>query len=177
MGISMRYRTAVGRTQAFDAGNKIKEMLKINIEGVDTKVYFMTSPYCRALQTCQAIADAFNNDQIAGVRQAVQLREQDFGNFQDPNRIKEDMDSRIRFGRFWYRFSGGESGADVYDRLTIFEDHLSRDMMNGRFRDCSVVLVTHGLTLRVFLMRWFHWTVDEFLQVWNPSNAMPIMQT
>jgi broad specificity phosphatase PhoE len=33
------------------------------------------------------------------------------------------------------------------------------------------VLVTHGLTLRIFLMRWFHWSVDEFLQVYNPANC------
>jgi hypothetical protein len=27
----------------------------------------------------------------------------------------------------------------------------------------SVALVTHGLALRLFLMRWLHWTVDDFL--------------
>ena len=35
----------------------------------------------------------------------------------------------------------------------------------------SLVLVTHGLALRVFLMRWFHWSVDQFMQVFNPPNA------
>lgn len=63
------------------------------------------------------------------------------------------------------RFPNGESGADVYDRLTIFEDHLTRDMLMGRFADTSLVLVSHGLTIRIFLMRWFHWGVDEFLEV------------
>lgn len=29
----------------------------------------------------------------------------------------------------------------------------------------SVLLVSHGLAIRLFLMRWLHWTVDEFLQV------------
>lgn len=27
----------------------------------------------------------------------------------------------------------------------------------------SVMLVTHGLALRLFLMRWLHWSVDDFL--------------
>jgi hypothetical protein len=27
----------------------------------------------------------------------------------------------------------GESGADVYDRITIFEDHMVRDIDAGRF--------------------------------------------
>ena len=47
-----------------------------------------------------------------------------------------------------------------------------RDINAGRFRDnTSLVLLAHGLALRVFLMRWFHWTVDQFMNVYNPPNA------
>ena len=61
-------------------------------------------------------------------------------------------------------------------RITIFEDHMVRDINAGRFSsDTSLVLLTHGLSLRVFLMRWFHWTVDEFLNVYNPPNAVPLV--
>lgn len=96
----------------------------------------------------------------------------DFGNFQDPEGKQREKAERLRFGRFFYRFPDGESGADVYDRLTIFEDHLIRDINAGRFANkTSLVLVTHGLALRIFLMRWFHWTVDQFLNVYNPPNA------
>lgn len=63
----------------------------------------------------------------------------------------------------------------MYDRITIFEDHLTRDMLMGRFTDSSVVLVTHGLTMRLFLMRWFHWSVEEMLRVFNPGNAIVSM--
>ncbi|GFH29264.1 uncharacterized protein HaLaN_27900 [Haematococcus lacustris] len=59
--------------------------------------------------------------------------------------------------------------------LTIFEDHLTRDMLMGRFASTNLVLVTHGLTLRIFLMRWFHWSVDEFLRIYNPGNAEPVV--
>ena len=45
---------------------------------------------------------------------------------------------RLRFGRFFYRFPNGESGADVYDRMTIFEDHLVRDINAGRWSPCSL---------------------------------------
>jgi broad specificity phosphatase PhoE len=56
---------------------------------------------------------------------------------------------RLRFGRFFYRFPNGESGADVYDRITVFMDHLVRDINAGRFPPgTSLVLVTHGLALR-----------------------------
>jgi broad specificity phosphatase PhoE len=79
---------------------------------------------------------------------------------------------RLRFGRFFYRFPNGESGADVFDRITIFEDHLVRDINAGRFSSkTSLVLITHGLALRIFLMRWLHWTVDQFLEVYNPPNS------
>ncbi len=38
---------------------------------------------------------------------------------------RREKAERLRFGRFYYRFPDGESGADVYDRLTLFEDHVS----------------------------------------------------
>jgi hypothetical protein len=83
---------------------------------------------------------------------------------------------RNSYGRFFYRFPNGESGADVYDRLTVFEDHLVRDMDAGRFADnTQIVIVTHGLSLRVFLSRWFHWTVGEYETVYNPPSCVPLM--
>ena len=137
---------------------------------------------------------------------------------QDAEGKEREKTERLRFGRFWYRFPHGESGADVYDRMTIFEDHMIRDINAGRFsNNTSLVLVTHGLALRVFLMRcarrqvhsplrsrcsgphavsdcatstltpirqniplycemmlgrFFHWTVDQFLEVFNPPNAV-----
>lgn len=52
-----------------------------------------------------------------------------------------------------------------------------RDINAGRFSsDVSLVLLTHGLALRIFLMRWFRWTVDEFLDVFNPPNAVPLVR-
>jgi broad specificity phosphatase PhoE len=64
----------------------------------------------------------------------------------------------------------------VFDRITIFEDHLVRDIDAGRFpANTNLVLITHGLTLRIFLSRWFHWTVKELEAVWNPLNSEPIV--
>ena len=40
----------------------------------------------------------------------------DFGNFQDAEGKQKEKAERLRFGRFFYRFPNGESGADVYDR-------------------------------------------------------------
>jgi hypothetical protein len=47
-----------------------------------------------------------------------------------------------------------------------------RDINAGRYsKNTSLVLVSHGLAARIFLMRWFHWTVDQFMEVFNPPNA------
>lgn len=54
----------------------------------------------------------------------------------------------------------------------VAQDHMIRDINAGRYsKNTSLVLVTHGLAARIFLMRWFHWTVDQFMEVFNPPNA------
>jgi hypothetical protein len=37
---------------------------------------------------------------------------------------KREKAERLRYGRFFYRFPMGESGADVYNRMTMMEDEL-----------------------------------------------------
>ncbi|GIL42900.1 hypothetical protein Vafri_727 [Volvox africanus] len=169
--------TARGHMQARDAGKRIKELMETDPERArNYKLFFYISPYKRSLQTYEGISSQFSSHHLLGVQEEVQLREQDFGNFQDEQGKQHEKAERLRFGRFFYRFPNGESGADVYDRITIFEDHMVRDINAGRFADNSaLVLVTHGLALRIFLMRWFHWTVDEFLMVFNPANAEPLV--
>jgi broad specificity phosphatase PhoE len=163
--------TSRGAMQAYDAGKKIKALM-----GPGEKVFFYLSPYRRSLLSFETLRKAFKEEEVLGARQEVQLREQDFGNFQDVEGKRREKAERLRFGRFWYRFPNGESGADVYDRMTLFEDHLVRDINAGRFSgDTNIVIVTHGLTLRIFLMRWFHWTVHQMLSVYNPPNAEPLV--
>jgi broad specificity phosphatase PhoE len=77
---------------------------------------FLSELVCPVL----CLSQAFHPTQILGVQEEVQLREQDFGNFQDTDGKKREKAERLRFGRFFYRFPNGESGADVYDRITIF---------------------------------------------------------
>ena len=116
----------------------------------------------------------FDPARVSGVREEPQLREQDFGNYQDVSEKAREKAERESYGRFFYRFpNGGESGADVYDRLTVFEDHLVRDVDAGRFtEDTSIVIVTHGLALRVFLMRWNHWTVADYEECVHGASQM-----
>jgi len=111
----------------------------------------------------------FNENQYT-VREEPRLREQDWGNFQDPMEIRKNMEERKRFGSFYYRFKNGESGSDVYDRVTDFLGSMNREM---KFSSCSdnFVVVSHGITIRAFLMRYFQWTVQEFHDLWNFENC------
>ena len=169
--------TDKGHMQARQAGDKIKRYIEKNSSASDYKLFFYTSPYRRSIQTYEGISSCFSPTNIKGVQEEVQIREQDFGNFQDLEGKQREKNDRLRFGRFFYRFPNGESGADVYDRITIYEDHLIRDINGGRFSEgkTNMVIVTHGLALRIFLMRWFHWTLAEYLLVHNPPNAEPLV--
>ena len=57
--------------------------------------------------------------QLVGFQEEVQLREQDWGNFQAPGEQARNYEARLKYGRFFYRFPDGESAADVYDRMTM----------------------------------------------------------
>ena len=35
----------------------------------------------------------------------------------------------------------------------------------------NIVIVTHGLATRLFLMRWFQYSVDDFEGSYNPANC------
>lgn len=37
--------------------------------------------------------------------------------------------------------------------------------------DINIVIVSHGLTIRLFLMKWFKWTVEQFECLKNPKNC------
>lgn len=168
IGLSLK-----GIQQAKETGVKLRDMI-----GSNAPLFFYISPYKRSRLTFREIQAAFEPSRIRGVREEVRLREQDFGNFQKREEVIKAKEERHRFGRFFYRFPNGESGADVYDRVTGFRDTFLRDMEKGRFtEETNVVICTHGITLRTFLMRWFGWTVETFEQLYNPDNCeMVIME-
>ena len=106
------------------------------------------------------------------VAEEPRLREQDWGNWQDREDVRAaEGATATRYGHFFYRFAQGESGADVYDRVGAFLESLYRELRGSPDHPPNVLLVTHGLTMRLFCMRWFHWTVAEFESLSNPGNG------
>lgn len=110
------------------------------------------------------------------VKEEPRIREQDFGNFQQTSSMTEVMNTRANYGHFFFRFPQGESAADVYDRCSSFQESLFRhfDKSGGKKRDV-VAVVTHGIFLRVFLMKWFRWTYEEFESLTNVPNGSVIV--
>lgn len=83
--------------------------------------------------------------------------------------IDEQKALRDLHAYFWYRLRGGESPADGYDRISDFLGSFWRHAKRRKFK--KVFIVSHGLTIRVFVMRFFHLTVEEFDLMRSPENA------
>lgn len=153
--------TERGWRQAEETGKQLREELGRE------RVSVYVSPYRRTHETLRA----FHLDpELIRVREEPRLREQDWGNWQDRDDVRLQKSYRDAYGHFFYRFAQGESGADVYDRVGNFLESLYRSF-EAPDHPPNVLLVTHGLAMRLFCMRWFHWTVAEFESLSNPGNA------
>lgn len=184
--------TPEGWTQAYDAGRRLRSLLK-----EDDTLHFFTSPYRRTRETTQGILQTLTSDDPSPspfprhkikVYEEPRLREQDFGNFQPCSAEMERMwQERADYGHFFYRIPNGESAADAYDRISGFNESLWRQFGDddcasvcilGRLY-CSLCLhivtdrwpVTHGLMSRVFLMKWYHFSVEYFEDLRNVNHC------
>jgi broad specificity phosphatase PhoE len=80
--------------------------------------------------------------------------------------MKRFKQERQLVGSFYFRFPNGESGADVFDRATGFIQTLFRSFeSHWRQPPQNIVIVTHGLFMRLFLMRYYRKPVEWFHQV------------
>ncbi|OOF96615.1 hypothetical protein ASPCADRAFT_514880 [Aspergillus carbonarius ITEM 5010] len=167
--------TPEGHRQAQEAGSQLRALLR-----PDDTIHFFTSPYRRTRETTEGILQSLTSDSPAPspfprhtikVYEEPRLREQDFGNFQPCSAEMERMWlERADYGHFFYRIPNGESAADAYDRVSGFNESLWRLFGEDDFASVCV-LVTHGLMTRVFLMKWYHWSVEYFEDLRNINHC------
>ncbi|KAE8316289.1 histidine phosphatase superfamily [Aspergillus transmontanensis] len=167
--------TPEGHRQAHEAGSKLRSLLR-----PDDTIHFFTSPYRRTRETTEGILQSLTSDSPSPspfprhtikVYEEPRLREQDFGNFQPCSAEMERMWlERADYGHFFYRIPNGESAADAYDRISGFNESLWRLFGENDFASVCV-LVTHGLMTRVFLMKWYHWSVEYFEDLRNINHC------
>lgn len=161
--------------KAAEAGAKLRSLLR-----PDDTLHFFTSPYRRTRETTEGILNALTSDNPdpspfprnkIKVYEEPRLREQDFGNFQPGSEEMARMwQERADYGHFFYRIPNGESAADAYDRISGFNESLWRSFGEEDFASVCV-LVTHGLMTRVFLMKWYHFSVEYFEDLRNVNHC------
>ena len=155
--------TEKGIRQAIEVGEKLKQVVG------EESMYFYVSPFWRTRSTFENIVRAFPRNQFQ-YNEEPRLREQEWGYLRTHQELQQLLKDRQEYGTFYYRFPGGEAGTDVYDRINDLLGSLHRDFLRENYPQ-NCVLVTHSLAIRLFIMRWFHLTVEEFEQMSSPKNG------
>jgi broad specificity phosphatase PhoE len=154
-----------GAKQAFQTGRDNADFLR----GPGTLFY--RSPYLRVRQTMDNILIGAGlavpgGEPMVRIYEDPQLREVEHG-YKDVN---EQERMREIHGWFYYRFEGGESPADCYDRCASFIEGMMQQVRRKRGTS-QVFICTHGLTARLLVMRYLYLTVDQFERLENPHNC------
>jgi broad specificity phosphatase PhoE len=152
--------TDLGEQQARAAGTTIRELIG------DQPVAVYVSPYTRTRRTL----DLLRVDAERVVHEP-RLREQDWGNLQDPAEQEMLKHQRHAFGHFFFRLPNGESGADVDDRLAAFIDGLEIRLHKDETHPKTVLIVSHGLTIRLLCRRLFDWSIELFESLSNVDTC------
>lgn len=111
---------------------------------------FLTSPFVRSRQTCEAVANAIGADPDE-MSVDERLREKEFGILDRftvagiRSKFPDLAAQRMLVGKFYFRPPGGESWCDVILRLRSVVELLRRDYVGER-----VVIVGHQVTVNCF---------------------------
>jgi broad specificity phosphatase PhoE len=158
--------TDEGRRQARVTGNAIREQY-----GVFD--YVVHSGYRRTVQTCDEILSAYTEEERSRmpVRHHLFVRERDAGHAYDMTDGEAQAafpwlnDYWTTFGPFFARPPGGESLADVCERVYAFLQKLARTMAGRR-----VLVVTHGGTIWCFRYVLERWSYEEAERRFNAES-------
>ncbi len=158
--------TPLGHRQALETGRVIRERY-----GCFDYVYH--SGYQRTVQTADDILAAYSEDERRQmrVRSNLFIRERDPGHAYDMTEAEAEAAFPWlhgywqTFGGFFARPPGGESLADVVERVYLFLNMLFRDRAGQ-----DVLVVMHGGTLRCFRYILERWDYEQALR-WPPGQS------
>lgn len=172
--------TDIGMAQAYQAGVKLADYVG------QSSIKFYGSSYWRTRQTYQIAKTGLTDTLIKRYNkdnwnqstfylpwdyyEDPRLTEQSWGHCQSVKYNQEAEDARDAYGSFYYQFKDGESCVDVFIRASSFLDTLFRDFKKENYPR-NAVIFTHGMKMRVLLMRFFHYSVEQFETIKNPPNC------
>lgn len=141
-----------GEKQAQELAEKIKQLGNIDL--------MIVSPMKRAMRTAMAVADKCGISMIVDER----LREWDYGEYEGKSRFTEGFaENKINFGVRMGK--SGESLLQLSHRV-----YMALDDIISRFRDKTVLIVSHGGVCRVIETYFNDMTTDEFAN-WFMDNC------
>jgi broad specificity phosphatase PhoE len=145
------------------------------------RVRIWASPYLRARKTAKIIQSAVEASEwpiSVDYREHINLVEQQFGLFDglSDDQLKElypleheHYEKHVAYeGRFWAKMPLGESRFDVAIRVHATLGTFQRDIVKGIE---TVIVVSHGVTLRALVMQYLHRTPEWFEKERNPKNC------
>ena len=167
--------TEKGKEQAREAGAFLADYIQTNnIDLSHARIW--RSPYMRTRQTCEEFNKFLN---IPDIKEDITLVEQQFGMFdalpesewgvKNPDELDEYLRQVQNQGKFFARPPLGESPYDVAIRIHQFMGTVYRDY--DRHGIDTLFVFTHGTTLRTFLLRWFHYSIEWYQKEKNPKNC------
>lgn len=155
--------TTTGEEQAIHASKNLKRLIG------DRTVATYSSHYTRAQQTLKIIHDALET-RVKFTRTDPDMRELKW--MGDDLKIDRgiQLDQRKKMESFHWANSGGESAKNVHDRMEHVVNRLHEDFKIRKFPE-TAVLVSHGIAMRVFLMRFLGWPPETYETLDNPDNC------
>lgn len=159
--------TETGHAQARQAG----ELFNADWLG-QTNVFCSSHLRCRQTYDAMAANPAFDG---VPVTFDPLLREVDYGPGSDWFDIEYELKcpERAKVGKFYYRFKDGESPADAYIRACLFWDSAHRRA--EKTGKPNALVISHGMTIRLLVMRWMHWSPEQYENMINPRNCHPLV--
>lgn len=167
--------TKKGIEQAYNAGFFLKKYCDENKIDLSNATIWR-SPYVRTIQT----SEEFNKSlQISTIKEDITLAEQRFGLFDClpeekqkelyPLEYEEYQRQKKNGGKFFAKLPMGEAPYDVSIRIHQFFGTIKRDF--EEHGTDTLVIFTHGTTLRCYLLRYFHYSLDWYENEHNPKNC------
>jgi broad specificity phosphatase PhoE len=139
--------TPTGVEQARQCGKELQSLIRDNGEFGTYGVF--SSPYVRTRSTWKLMSENLTLHP-SYIQYDGRLREQEFKDFTNHAEFQSKREEAAIRGKLQYRYKYGESGWDVYNRVSNFYNQFRFDLAHENLEAKNVV-VAHEVAIRAFL--------------------------